>query len=91
MNAPRLKAKLSQFLGELESIEVGDQNDRAHKLQQIEMCKQRIVEIRVEYDMRIRALQIEMQALEREIEMMDLEKNRIKNVIQTFQKELESA
>jgi hypothetical protein len=87
----KLKAKLSQFLGELESMEVGDSTQKEHKMQQIDMCRIRISEIRNEYDMRIAALQKEMHALEKEVRDMDTEKTHIKAVIETFQKELEVA
>lgn len=89
VQVPKLKAKLSEFLSELETMEVGDETAKTHKFEQIEMCRQRISEIQIEYDARINALKTEMQALEREIAEMDSEKNHIKNVIQTFQKELE--
>ena len=88
-SSSKLKSKLTQFLGELESMEVGDESQKTHKIQQIDMCRMRISEIRIEYDTRIRALQWEMQALEQEVRDMDGEKNHIKTVIETFQKELE--
>lgn len=88
--APKLKEKLSEFLSELEHLEVTDDTVKIHKLEQIEMCRSRITDIKNEYDARIQALQNEMQALENEVRDMDKEKNHIKNVIQTFQKELET-
>lgn len=87
--APKLRAKITEFLGELESLDLGDQADREHKLRQIEMCETRIKEIRLECDARVHALQLEIQALRRDIDSMNEEKTRIKNVIQSFQKELE--
>ncbi len=90
-SSSKLKLKLSQFLGELESMEVGDEGQRAHKMQQIDMCRMRISEIRIEYDNRIHALQWEMQALEQEVRDMEGEKTHIKTVIETFQKELDMA
>jgi hypothetical protein len=87
-SSTKLKNKLTQFLAELETMEVGDTTQKEHKIQQIEMCKNRIAEIRAEYDARIQALQVEMRALEKEIQDMDGEKTHIKAVIETFQKEL---
>jgi prefoldin subunit 5 len=72
-------------------MEVGDSSQKEHKMQQIDMCRTRINEIKNEYDARINALQAEMRALEQEIRDMDIEKSHIKNVIETFQKELEIA
>ena len=72
-------------------MEVGDEGQRAHKMQQIDMCRMRISEIRIEYDNRIHALQWEMQALEQEVRDMEGEKTHIKTVIETFQKELDMA
>lgn len=90
-SSSKLKSKLSQFLGELESMEVWDESQKNHKMQQIDMCRMRISEIRIEYDARIHGLQWEMQSLEREVRDMDSEKNHIKTVIETFQKELDMA
>lgn len=72
-------------------MEFWDESQKAHKLQQIEMCRMRIAEIRREYDSRIHALQWEMQVLEQEIRDMDGEKTHIKTVIEAFQKELDIA
>ena len=90
-SSSKLKSKLAEFLSELESMEFWDESQKAHKLQQIEMCRMRIAEIRREYDSRIHALQWEMQALEQEIREMDGEKSHIKTVIEAFQKELDIA
>ena len=89
--APKLKAKLSQFLSELESMETWDTHDKEHKKAQIDMYYTRISEIKAEYDMRIHAFQLEIAELERDIAEMDAEKSHIKTVIETFQKELETA
>ncbi len=88
--SPKLKDKLSKFINELESMELEDQSEKNHKRQQIEMYRTRIQEIKAEYDMRIRALELEERELEKQIGEMDEEKNRIRNVLTTFQKELQS-
>lgn len=86
--SPKLKEKLSKFINELESLELEDQSEKDHKRQQIEMYRTRIREIKAEYDMRIRALELEESELEKQIREMDDEKERIRNVLTTFQKEL---
>ena len=88
--SPKLKEKLSQFITELESMELEDQSEKTHKRQQIEMYRTRIREIKAEYDMRIRALELEERELEKQIGEMDEEKSRIRNVLTTFQKELQT-
>ena len=88
--APKLKAKLSQFLSELEGMEMWDIHDKEHKKAQIDMYYTRISEIKAEYDLRIHAFQIEIAELEKDIAEMDREKSHIKTVIETFQKELET-
>jgi predicted RNase H-like nuclease (RuvC/YqgF family) len=86
--SPKLKEKISKFINELESLELEDQSEKDHKRQQIEMYRTRIREIKAEYDMRIRALELEESELEKQILEMEDEKNRIRNVLTTFQKEL---
>ena len=80
----KLKSKLEEFIDELKTLEI-------KKRQQFEMFRVRAQEIKAEYDMRIRALELEEKALENQIAAMDNEKTQIKDVIRAFKLELEKA
>lgn len=87
----KLKSKLEEFIDELKTLEIEDQEVKIKKRQQFEMFRVRAQEIKAEYDMRIRALELEEKALENQIAAMDNEKTQIKDVIRAFKLELEKA
>lgn len=89
--ASKLKSKLEEFIDELKTLEIEDQEVKNKKRQQFEMFRVRAQEIKAEYDMRIHALELEEKALENQIAAMDNEKTQIKDVIRAFKKELEKA
>ncbi len=87
----KLKSKLEEFIDELKTLELEDQEVKVKKRQQFDMFRVRAQEIKAEYDMRIHALELEEKALETQITAMDTEKTHIKDVISAFQKQLENA
>lgn len=91
ITSSKLKTKLEEFIDELSLLEAEDQSTREEKQKQIEMYRARVEEIKAEYDMRIHALEMEEQDLEKQISAMSManEKIRIKDVIHAIRTELE--
>lgn len=91
ITSSKLKTKLEEFIDELSVLEAEDQSTREEKQKQIEMYRARVEEIKAEYDMRIHALEMEEQDLEKQISAMSManEKIRIKDVIHAIRAELE--
>ncbi len=90
-SASKLKDTLEKFISELESLEIEDEKWRSRRTEQIMIYRARIDEIRAESDARVRALEYEIQDLERQTGAMEAEKNRIKWVINSFKKELDAS
>ena len=87
--SPRLQGKLIGFISGLEEISKEEELIKNEKRKQIESYQIRIAELKVEYETRIHALELEEADLDKQIALMDQEGEHITQVIDGFKKELE--
>ncbi len=87
--SPRLQGKLLGFISGLEELSREEDVVKSEKRKQIESYQLRITELKVEYETRIHALELEEADLKKQIAQMDEERKHITQVIDGFKKELE--
>jgi hypothetical protein len=83
-----LKEKLLGYIDELKSLQSRDLSQKNHKLEQIAVLEERLREIDLETTARKRVIQMEIDELRHQIETMEKEKDDIRGVLDTFQKEI---
>ena len=87
--SPRLQGKLIGFISGLEELSNEEELLKNEKRKQIESYMIRISELKMEYETRIHALELEMENLTEQIATMDEEREHITQVIDGFKRELE--